>query len=580
MKRFCSAFVCVILLVAVVLSCASCDNSGAQVDKLVVYNSADYIYDTDLTDFKEYYFQMTGRQIDVTYVTFDTNETMLTKITKGDSVVDVVCPSEYAIQKLLEGGHLVKLNYFDEDGSFVQSMSKYEGYEHNSDKIDSQIIAKIDEAFSDLTDPNEQTPQKMTDYFVPYMYGTLGILYNKYAFADMGIYNYETINNANWGILFNDDGNGNILAEGLKGNILMKDSIRDSYAVTLFYMQESGKLDKLKDKSGKLYTEMSAGELINVADEQVLNICREVLTEQKQQLFGYEVDFGKDDLLKGNATVDLAWSGDAMYAVEESWDDYLCPNCMTQSGVEQGEGDDVTIVCAKCGEECGDYELGYYVPHTNGNIWFDGWVVPKTHDPEHIDAIKLFINFLNSPYAAANNLIEIGYSSAVSREAVMQTAHNDEDVRGVLCSAYLVNDDSWDKLDEKGKTVTEFDFDSWEEFEDYFFYYRDEMDNSNWRYPFDIESVDDDYDRSLTTLGVMRDFGENNKAVVTMWNGARSKGVSALPLLGWTALAVAVAVGIVVLCEYIKHHKNATVIIRKADQTEQPNDQTNNISNE
>ena len=68
----------------------------------------------------------------------------------------------------------------------------------------------------------------------------------------------------------------------------------------------------------------------------------------------------------------------------------------------------------------------------------------------------------------------------------------------------------------------------------------------------------------------MRDFGENNKKVITMWNGARSTGVSALPLLGWTVLAVAVAVGIVALCEFIKRRKNSTVKIvsPKAENTE------------
>ena len=140
----------------------------------------------------------------------------------------------------------------------------------------------------------------------------------------------------------------------------------------------------------------------------------------------------------------------------------------------------------------------------------------------------------------------------------------------MLAEAYAVNDDSWERLDEDGKPLEEFDFDSWEEFEEYFFDYRNEIDNSNWRYPFLVNGNETEYDRSLNTLGVMRDFGENNKKVITMWNGARSTGVSALPLLGWTVLAVAVAVGIVALCEFIKRRKNSTVKIvsPKAENTE------------
>ena len=64
---------------------------------------------------------------------------------------------------------------------------------------------------------------------------------------------------------------------------------------------------------------MNGAELINCVDDNTIELCKQALTEQKDQLFGYEVDFGKDDLLKGNAIVDLAWSGDAIYAVEESW---------------------------------------------------------------------------------------------------------------------------------------------------------------------------------------------------------------------------------------------------------------------
>ena len=85
------------------------------------------------------------------------------------------------------------------------------------------------------------------------------------------------------------------------------------------------------------------------------------------------------------------------------------------------------------------------------------------------------------------------------------------------------------------------------------------MDNSNWRYPFVIAETSDGYDRGLNTLGVMRDYGVNNKAVVTMWNSARSTGDNALPLLGWTALAVVVTAGIVALSQFIKYRIKSVV---------------------
>ena len=518
MKKFVSIMACLLLVCFVVTAFAACKPNGVEVDELVVYNWADYIYDYE-DAFKEYYYSVTRHDIEITYVTFDTNETMLTRLTQGDSNVDVVCPSEYAIQKLIESDMLVPLNYFDEAKYTADfSSSVKAGYEHNSDNVEQGIIDKVSDAFGNLKINKTGETASMVDYFVPYMYGTLGILYNKYAFMDLGIYDEETMNKANWGILFNDDGEGNILSDGLTGNILMKDSIRDSYAATIFYLQETGKLDGLQDENGQDYATMEAGKLINAVDDQLLEIIREALTEQKQQLFGYEVDFGKDDLLMGNAIVDLAWSGDALYAVEESWDDDL-------------------------GEE-GDYELAYYVPHSAGNIWFDGWVVPKTYNPEHMTAIKLFINFLNTPSSAAENFMTIGYTPAIKPEVLLNDASKGG-ARSVLAAGYIVNaPEYWDCLDDNGKKITEFDFDSWDEFEEYFFHYVDEIDGSNWRYPFVSTDINADNYRNLNTLGVMRDFGAKNKDVVTAWNYARSAGVSALPLLGWTVLAVAVALGV------------------------------------
>ncbi len=524
MKKL-SLILCVLMVAVSLLAFVGCDNTKDKTDSLVVYNWADYIYDYE-ADFKAYYKGITGKDIKITYVTFDTNETMLTKITKGDSNVDVVCPSEYAIQKLIEMDYLVPLNYFDE-GKYTQGMTT-DGYVHYSDNVDENVVEKIRETFGDINGKN------MLDYMVPYMYGTLGILYNKYQFMELGIYDFDVMNQANWGILFNDDGNGNILHEDLAGQILMKDSIRDTYAVTIFYLLESGKLDGLKDANGDLYTDMSANQLINCVDDQLLEIIKETLTAQKQQLFGYEVDFGKDDLLKGNAMVDLAWSGDALYAVEESWNDNL--------------GTD------------GDYELSYYVPHSAGNIWFDGWVIPKTYNPEHTEAIKLFINFLNSPTSAAANMMEIGYSSAVAPDKILAS----DDAKSILAEVYCVNAPEY--LDKETLSAIEggdgFNYDSWEEFADEFFYYCDEIDGTNWRYPLESDFANA-HKRNSTTFGIMRDFGDKNKAVVTMWNYVRSAGFSAVPMFLWMLLAVAVVVGGAYFVHFLVERTRHTVKVQK-----------------
>ena len=546
-----------VVIVAVMLLCvlalyAACEPIQENVDELVVYNWADYIYDYE-DDFKAYYKSLTGRDIKVTYVTFDTNETMLTKILNGDSIVDVMCPSEYAIQKLLEQDMLLEMNYFGEAEDYIDT-SSLNGYVHNSGNVDAQFVQKIDEVFGSVqvNGADGTKTVKMSDYFVPYMYGTLGILYNKVYFEELGIYDRETLNKANWGILFNDDGSGNMLSDGLTGRIYMKDSIRDSYAATVFYMLERGMLDGLTvtDKNsanyGKLYTELSMGDMINTVDDQLIELCGNVLKTQKDQLYGYEVDFGKNELIQGIAYVDLAWSGDALYAVEESWDDdYIDPM------LEYDEG------------ESGGYTLGYYVPHDSGNIWFDGWVIPKTCPDSHLQAAKIFINFLNELYVAANNMMEIGYTAAVDGEKVK----NDAECREILAQGYYVYGEDWEITDEDGNVLSQEDCDyaSWQEFEDYFFNNFDPIDDSNWRYPFEI-MAGNEYNRGIEELGVMRDFGANNYKVSTMWEDVRSTGITAWALLGWTVLAAAVIVGVTALVVWLQRRSKMRVIVKRADE--------------
>lgn len=546
MKKIILFALAAIMALTLIFSCG-CQKTD-NVDELVVYNWADYIYDTKLDDFKTYYKDLTGKDIRITYVTFDTNETMLTKILNGDSVVDVMCPSEYAIQKLLENDVLLPLNYFSENPDDYIDASRLNGYEHNSGNVDAKFVDKVREVFGEVSVGGNTVD--MTDYFVPYMYGTLGILYNKQYFEELGIYDREIMNAANWGILFNDDGSGNRLSENLSGRIYMKDSIRDSYAATVFYLKESGRLDgkTVQDESsanyGRLYTDLPIGSLINTVDDQLISLCSEVLKTQKSDLYGYEVDFGKNELIQGIAYVDLAWSGDALYAVEESWDDdYIDPM------LEYGEG------------ESGGYTLGYYVPHGSGNIWFDGWVIPKTC--KNLEAAKIFINFLNQPDVAALNMMEIGYTSAVDADAV----RNSEACRAILCEGYLVYaPEYWDAADGDGNALSaeDCDYASWEEFEEYFFDYIDPIDDSNWRYPFVI-AENNGYNRTLDDLGVMRDFGANNNKVVTMWEDVRSTGITAWALLGWTLLIIAVAVAAALSIWAIKRRGKMRVIIKKAE---------------
>ncbi|GAE86477.1 ABC transporter [Bacteroides reticulotermitis JCM 10512] len=82
---------------------AGCYNSGVPRENVLkIYNWADYIGDSVLEDFQAYYKEQTGEDIRIVYQTFDINEIMLTKIEKGHEDFDVVCPSEYIIERMLK----------------------------------------------------------------------------------------------------------------------------------------------------------------------------------------------------------------------------------------------------------------------------------------------------------------------------------------------------------------------------------------------------------------------------------------------------------------------------------------------
>ncbi len=322
-------------------------------ETLIIYNWEDYIYSKqDLqVDFNDYYLKKTGKTVKVRYTTFDTNETMLSKLINSNTVVDVICPSEYAIQKLLVNNLLQKITLQDEEP--ISTL----------DNINQEIYSKVGNLFASETGE----VANINDYYVPYMMGTLGILYN----ADIVT---EDDLACGWGLLWNENNN-----PALNGKIYMKDSIRDSYAAAVLYLKEKGNLP-----AG--YETKSVQELINDTSPTLLSAVDAVLKQQKSKLKGYEVDFGKQEMISGKVLVDLAWSGDAMYAIEEA--------------------------------ELSGVNLEYFVPETGGNIWFDGWVIPTC--AQNRAAARAFIEFLNQPETAVKNMIEICYTSAVDKDVLAE----------------------------------------------------------------------------------------------------------------------------------------------------------------
>ena len=95
------------------LSLASCSGSAPDGSiNLRVLNCEDYIGDGVLEAFEAWEKETNGKNVKVIYDTFDTNETMLSSLKTGKSTYDLICPSDYAIQKMMSSGMLER---FDED---------------------------------------------------------------------------------------------------------------------------------------------------------------------------------------------------------------------------------------------------------------------------------------------------------------------------------------------------------------------------------------------------------------------------------------------------------------------------------
>lgn len=178
---------------------ASCGGSNEQRSHVLkIYNWADYIDEDVLAEFPAWYKQQTGEDIRIIYQVFDINEIMLTKIERGHEDFDVVCPSEYIIERMLKKDLLLPINRnFGKTPDYIPNISPY-----------------IQKELNKTSQPERTT----TDYAVPYMWGTAGILYNK---------NFITEEEAgSWYCLWNVKN---------KGKILMKDSYRDAYGTAIIY---------------------------------------------------------------------------------------------------------------------------------------------------------------------------------------------------------------------------------------------------------------------------------------------------------------------------------------------------------
>ena len=273
-------------------------------EKVVVYNWGEYLDPEVLTLFE----QETG--IDVVYEEFETNEILYPKISSGAIAYDVICPSDYMIQRMIENDLLAEINF--DNIPNVKNIGK--DYMEQSRQFDPE-----------------------NKYSVPYCWGTVGILYNK-TMVDEPI--------TSWSVLWD---------EKYKDNILMQDSVRDAFGVTLKYL----------------------GYSLNSTDLDELTEARDLLIKQKPLVQAYVIDQVRDKMIGNEAAIGVIYSGEAIYTQMENPD------------------------------------LEYVIPEEGSNIWIDSWVIPK--NAENKENAEKFINFLCRPEIALMNFEYMTYSTPNSQ---------------------------------------------------------------------------------------------------------------------------------------------------------------------
>jgi len=323
------------------ISCSS-DRSGV----LKVYNWSDYIGEGIISEFEQWYKEQTGEDITVVYQTFDVNETMLSKIEKGHEDYDVVCPSDYIIERMLNSGLLLPLDF----ASIPDSINYIA-------KNRSPYIEKMFREINPTIDAN--------DYSVAYMWGTTGIIYNTKYVTDEEASTWDVISNPKF-----------------KDQVLIKDAPRDVYGPVLIYLKQK----ELKEGTVTLQ------ELMSDSSDESIAAVEEYLKSAKDNVLGWEADFGKDQMTKGRGVLSLNWSGDAVWAIEEA----------AAVGVD----------------------LKYVVPEEGSTVWFDGWVIPKY--AKNVKAATYFIDFMCRTDIAIRNMDETGYVASNGAWEVLESQIDEE----------------------------------------------------------------------------------------------------------------------------------------------------------
>lgn len=320
------------------------DLGGWSEDEVIDLESGDIFGENPMIDdFTERFNATHDYNVKVEYSTFGTNEDLYNRLSLGDTY-DLVCPSDYMIMKLLAENKIEKYSeeFLNGEGGYAENVSPY--------------IAGVFEDYG------------WTEYAACYMWGTSGFVYDPENLKDES-------DVSSCKILINPD---------YKRAVTIKDNVRDAYFAALSIIKEESLL------SGGL-TDGKLSEYLNDTNSETIAKAEDVLKQIKENVYSFETDSGKSDMVTGKVAANYQWSGDAVYIMDEA--------------------------------DAEDSELWYSVPNECSNLWFDGWVMLKDGidgSQKKKEAAEAFVDFLSESENAIRNMYYIGYTSSIATDTVFE----------------------------------------------------------------------------------------------------------------------------------------------------------------
>lgn len=406
-------------------------------------------------DFTQWYYETYGKRVEVEYSCFGTNEDLYNQLTLGD-VYDLVCPSDYMIMKLMAEKKLVPFS---------------EGF-YDTDNPENYYARGVSDYIKDTFDENEIGGESWSKYAAGYMWGVTGVLYNPEKMTEEEA--------STWDVFLNDK---------FKRQVTIKDNVRDSYFAALGSYRKEELMDESL-RNAPDYEEQLM-KIMNDVDSDTIQNVEDILQDMQDNVYSFETDSGKADMISGKVVANYQWSGDAVYAMDQAEED--------------------------------DFYLDFAVPKESTNLWFDGWVMLKSgigQDAEKQQAAEAFVNFVSRPDNAVRNMYYIGYTSVIS-------GGDDDTVYDYLKWNYEADDDEEDTTE----YPVGFFFCGDDSNEDYIMTVPEEQTRRQLFAQYPSQEV-------LHRSAVMQYFDDTaNKEINQMWINVRCYNIADVPVQIWILVA-------------------------------------------